>query len=81
MYRQWVTGPFAFALNPENKACRDYWWANILYINNLVPWKADEVCLGHTWYLSNDMQFYIIAPIFVILLFWKPIAGLSYDRL
>ena len=43
LYRQWVTGPLTFAMDGSDKACQDYWWANILYINNLVPWKATEV--------------------------------------
>ena len=77
LYRKWVTEPLTFAIDGSAKACQDYWWANILYINNLVLWKATEVCVGQTWYLSNDMQFYVIAPVFVVLLFWKPLAGLK----
>ena len=32
-----------------------------------------EQCYGVTWYLANDMQFFIISPIFLLLLyhFWK----------
>ena len=26
-------------------------------------------CVGHTWYLANDMQFYVISPVFIILLY------------
>jgi len=48
--------------------CENDWWTNLLYINDLYP--SSNNCFPHTWYLSNDMQFYILAPIFVFL-FWK----------
>ncbi|XP_033761556.1 uncharacterized protein LOC117343323 [Pecten maximus] len=39
--------------------CKDNWWTNLLYINNLV--KADEQCMGWSWYMAIDMQFYIVS--------------------
>ena len=48
------------------KNCKSYWWTNLLYINNFYPWKMDDECIGWTWYLSNDMQFYIFAPLIII---------------
>ena len=53
--------------------CEKYWWTNILYINNFYPTTFSEQCYGVTWYLANDMQFFIISPIFLLLLyhFWK----------
>jgi hypothetical protein len=47
--------------------CRESWWATLLYINNI--YKADEQCYGVTWYLSNDTQFYVVAPILLVLLY------------
>ncbi|CAG9323408.1 unnamed protein product [Blepharisma stoltei] len=45
-----------------NNDCKKWWWTNILFINNLVPgWKGSN-CLGQSWYLSDDMQFFIITP-------------------
>ncbi|GFR60174.1 nose resistant to fluoxetine protein 6-like [Elysia marginata] len=44
--------------------CRDSWWVNMLYIQNLYDDKAG--CIGVTWYLANDMQFYFLAPLVVI---------------
>ncbi|PIK40387.1 putative nose resistant to fluoxetine protein 6-like, partial [Apostichopus japonicus] len=50
--------------------CQQYWWANLLYINNLVPYPGNvSQCMGWTWYLANDMQFFIFSPIFIILLY------------
>lgn len=56
-------GPFDTAL-PASELCKTYWWRNLLYVNNLFG--ADDLCLPWSWYLSNDMQFYFIAPIVLI---------------
>ena len=50
--------------------CEKYWWTNILYINNLYPWALKDECMPWTWYLSNDMQFYVLAPLIVIPLYF-----------
>ena len=50
--------------------CKKYWWTNLLYINNLYPWKLEDECIGWTWYLSNDMQFYIFSPLIIIPLYF-----------
>ncbi|XP_071944600.1 nose resistant to fluoxetine protein 6-like [Antedon mediterranea] len=53
-------------------ACEKYWWTNLLYINNLVPFPGNlgEQCLSWSWYLANDMQFFAISPL-IFLLLWK----------
>jgi len=35
-----------------------FWWSNVAYINNLVPWHSGETneCFYHAWYLADDMQ-------------------------
>ncbi|XP_032220153.2 nose resistant to fluoxetine protein 6 isoform X3 [Nematostella vectensis] len=48
-----------------NRPCDKYWWTNLLYINNFYPKELTDECLGWSWYLANDMQFYIISPIFL----------------
>ena len=54
--------------------CPKYWWTNFIYINNFYPWKMFESCLPWAWYLANDMQFYVISPIFLLpLYFLSPI--------
>lgn len=54
----------------EKNICADYWWTNLLYINNLYPFPGIlRGCMGWSWYLANDMQFYIISPLFIILLY------------
>ena len=52
------------------QTCKKYWWTNLLYINNFYPWKMEDECIGWTWYLSNDMQFYILSPLIIIPLYF-----------
>eukprot|EP00057_Strongylocentrotus_purpuratus_P033640 XP_792203.3 PREDICTED: nose resistant to fluoxetine protein 6 [Strongylocentrotus purpuratus] len=59
--------------------CRRQWWTHPLYINNLYPWPnvLDDSCMGWSWYLANDMQFYIISPLILIVLYKNGKAGLA----
>ena len=45
--------------------CKKYWWSNLLFINNLIPWKMNDECLSYVWYLANDFQFFLITPLFL----------------
>ncbi|XP_071491871.1 O-acyltransferase like protein-like [Diadema antillarum] len=60
-------------------SCRQRWWTHPLYINNLYPWPnvLENMCFGLSWYLANDMQFYIISPVVIVLLYRKGVAGMS----
>lgn len=58
-------GPLWYTQNEDSipiKSCVKYWWTNLLYINNFYPELAN-MCLNWSWYLSNDMQFYVVSPI------------------
>ncbi|KAL4219409.1 hypothetical protein ACF0H5_021989 [Mactra antiquata] len=72
--KYWSDGPWwpqqGFEANNE---CKDCWWMNALYINNFFG--MDKQCMGWTWYLNNDMQFYLISPLLMIPLFYSPIVG------
>ncbi|XP_031840772.1 nose resistant to fluoxetine protein 6 [Nomia melanderi] len=48
--------------------CSKYWWRNLLYINNLFEWE--ELCLSWSWYVSNDMQFFLFGTILLLLFTW-----------
>ncbi|XP_069120101.1 O-acyltransferase like protein-like [Argopecten irradians] len=59
----------------EIDSCSTTWWTNLLYVNNFV--HSDKMCLGVTWYLANDMQFYIVSPLLLVpLYFFKKIGVL-----
>ncbi|XP_076301815.1 nose resistant to fluoxetine protein 6-like [Lasioglossum baleicum] len=55
--------------------CSKYWWRNLLYINNFYSW--DELCLSWSWYIGNDMQFFIYGTILLMLYSWRSYIGLS----
>ncbi|XP_077287816.1 nose resistant to fluoxetine protein 6-like [Arctopsyche grandis] len=52
-------------LNTNYEICPKYWWRNLLYINSFFP--RTEMCLGYTWYLSDDMQFFVVVSFCLIL--------------
>ena len=55
------------ANNELINSCPDTWWHNALYINNLYNFGTQ--CVGWSWYLANDMQFYWITPPLLVLYF------------
>ena len=67
-------GPIWRAVLGENSVqqekCQKYWWTNLLYISNLYPSKRTDECMGWSWYLSNDMQFFVLAPVIIIPLYF-----------
>lgn len=84
LFTYMTAGPFAWmSSNPYGavyhiaSSCRSYWWSNLLYINNFYPNYGDlGECMSWTWYLANDMQFYIIiSPILLLLFRYRKIAG------
>ncbi|XP_072014078.1 nose resistant to fluoxetine protein 6-like isoform X1 [Amphiura filiformis] len=57
----------------DHPNCEKYWWRNLLYISNFFP--KSEMCMDWSWYLPNDMQFYVISPFILILLHKAPKVG------
>lgn len=49
----------------DHITCDKFWWRNALYINNFYPQR--EFCMLWSWYMANDMQFYIFAVIFLLI--------------
>ncbi|CAL1534643.1 unnamed protein product [Lymnaea stagnalis] len=59
------SGPLWETVQPWDKTdCEKNWWTNLLYLNNLI--NVQHECFGHAWYLANDMQFYLVAPLMII---------------
>jgi len=63
------------SVGAQSKLCVDNWWTNILYINNLHA--PGGQCFGWGWYLANDMQFYILTPFYLLLLYRYPLLGIA----
>ena len=53
----------------QQNSCNAYWWTNLLYINNLYPSSLSEECMSWSWYLANDMQFFVISPLIIVPLY------------
>nr|XP_018896535.1 PREDICTED: nose resistant to fluoxetine protein 6-like isoform X1 [Bemisia tabaci] len=45
----------------EVSRCSKTWWTNMLYINNYV--QANDMCIYQSWYLSTDLQLFLLAMI------------------
>lgn len=54
-----------------DEICEKYWWRNVFFINNLF--RSEQMCLTWSWYMSTDMQFFLIGTIILILStrFWR----------
>jgi peptidoglycan/LPS O-acetylase OafA/YrhL len=46
--------------------CDDYFYTNILYLNNIIPNFKGNNCLSHSWYLAVDMQCFIIFSLVIV---------------
>lgn len=44
-------------------------WANVLYLNNFIPFE--EATMEWTWSLAVEEQFYLLFPMFLLLVFFK----------
>lgn len=72
------TGPVFFKYKEEYAgACSRYWWSHLLFINNFYPFDRDEQCMGWTWYLPNDVQFFALLPPLVWLLYRRRAWGVA----
>jgi len=60
-------GPNFYKSELLNSVCQKHWWHNLLYLNNLIAYDSGRGCAGHSWYLANDMQFFIIALLIIII--------------
>ena len=56
-------GPQYFTTKNGADSCRENWYANLLFINNLF--HNDNKCMSWTWYLSMDFQFFLLVPFIV----------------
>ncbi|XP_053710698.1 O-acyltransferase like protein-like [Synchiropus splendidus] len=57
-------GPYWEKAKASGLECHQYWWTNVLLINNLFA--KDLRCLSWTWYLSLDFQCFAITPLLIL---------------
>ena len=70
-------GPlWARTVEPQQDICQNYWWRDLLYIQNFFP--LEDACLGQTWYLATDMQMFLFSPLVLLPLVWKPLMGVLW---
>ncbi|OWF42585.1 nose resistant to fluoxetine protein 6-like [Mizuhopecten yessoensis] len=70
------SGPLMPTSFPYIENCKESWWTNLLYVNNLV--MTDKPCGGWSWYLANDMQFYTVSLLILFMMIFKmPVAILT----
>ncbi|KAK3607214.1 hypothetical protein CHS0354_031712 [Potamilus streckersoni] len=72
-FKYWSDGPYWPNDGAELDYCQETWWTNLLYINNFV--NVEKMCMPWSWYLANDMQFFILSPILLIALYTSPKIG------
>lgn len=49
----------------DDSVCPHFWWRNMLYIQNWFPFP--QLCMIWSWYLADDMQFYVWALLLLML--------------
>ncbi|GFW25938.1 nose resistant to fluoxetine protein 6 [Trichonephila clavipes] len=72
LYAHLSSGPLWIYADTDPN-CQVSWWYNLLYINNFQTMTA--LCMGWSWYLANDMQFFVISPLLLIPLWRWPKIG------
>ncbi|OQR69130.1 nose resistant to fluoxetine protein 6-like [Tropilaelaps mercedesae] len=62
------------SISTYDVTCQKNWWINALYLQNFV--NTPQMCLNHTWYSAVDMQFYIVSPVILLVLYKNRTVGL-----
>merc|ERR1712072_1343597 len=69
-------GPFAPTFQDSvTRRCDGSWWSELTYTMNFVPFNSDDVCMGWTWYLGDDMIFFIVSILILPLYYKRRVRG------
>ncbi|XP_042231022.1 nose resistant to fluoxetine protein 6-like isoform X2 [Homarus americanus] len=68
------------------KGCRHSWWMDLTFSSNFIfphlaeMGKTDEgsTCLPHCWFVAVDMQLYLVTPLVLLPLLFRPKHGLVW---
>ncbi|XP_055379396.1 nose resistant to fluoxetine protein 6-like [Condylostylus longicornis] len=64
-------GPlWRFAAEREKVFCRRNWWITLFYLQNYVD--VEKTCMPQSWYISVDLQAYIVCSFIMILCYKHP---------
>ncbi|XP_044763430.1 nose resistant to fluoxetine protein 6-like [Coccinella septempunctata] len=47
------------------EGCEKRWWSTLIYIQNYMD-SSEHMCVDQSWYLSVDMQLFILSPLILI---------------
>ncbi|GFT13903.1 nose resistant to fluoxetine protein 6 [Nephila pilipes] len=59
--------------------CFRYWWRNALFIHNF--YDTTNACMLHTWYISVDLQLYLLSLVVVLPILWSKRIGIFLNIL
>ena len=48
-------GPNWHTIDTMYDDCKDFWWANLMFLNNFIPELELSDCLSWTWYLALEV--------------------------
>ena len=73
-----ATGVQSYLVDSNVEVCQDTWYFNLLYLNN-IHWVSSKnlYCVGVTWYMANDMQFFLTTPFIIWALRKNRVLGCS----
>jgi len=49
-----------FHLYEDSHKCKDTWYWHFTFLNNIFPLDKTSKCLSQSWYIANDMQFFVL---------------------
>ncbi|CAN8019753.1 unnamed protein product [Ixodes persulcatus] len=62
-------------MGQEQKGCYENWWTIMAQIVNFVP--TEKRCMQQYWYISSDMQIYLVAVPLALIFVRSPACGFS----
>ena len=65
------SGPFWYQWENFLEPCRQLWWTNLLFVNNIWPLAAptESSCFYHSWYLAVDVQLFCLLTPWLVLVY------------
>ncbi|KAK8756484.1 hypothetical protein V5799_000815 [Amblyomma americanum] len=57
-------------LGLASENCRLRWWSNLLYFSNYLSYS--KMCMLHSWFLSLNMQYFVVGLPLALLMFKSP---------